>query len=101
MCRFYESMYDNAEYLNMSYPPNLTPEEQLEYVTETAKVLLVTRECSLYDATISFESQLHTDVVGNHPIKTASLSGSDGGGHHGGPGSVHAGRRRRTSAEQH
>lgn len=38
-CRFYESMYDNAEYLNVSYPPNLSPEEQLEFVTDTAKVL--------------------------------------------------------------
>uniref|UniRef100_A0A8P4GFV9 Nicastrin n=1 Tax=Dicentrarchus labrax TaxID=13489 RepID=A0A8P4GFV9_DICLA len=36
--RFYESMYDNAEYLNISYPPNMTPEEQLEFVTDTAKV---------------------------------------------------------------
>ena len=33
-------MYDNAEYLNVSYPPNMTPEEQLEFVTETAKVLM-------------------------------------------------------------
>ncbi|XP_076600888.1 nicastrin [Chaetodon auriga] len=37
--RFYESMYDNAEYLNVSYPPNLTAEEQLEFVTDTAKAL--------------------------------------------------------------
>ncbi|XP_073347489.1 nicastrin [Pagrus major] len=37
--RFYESMYDNAEYLNVSYPPNMTPEEQLEFVTDTAKAL--------------------------------------------------------------
>ncbi|XP_067462623.1 nicastrin [Thunnus thynnus] len=37
--RFYESMYDNAEYLKISYPPNLTPEEQLEFVTDTAKAL--------------------------------------------------------------
>ncbi|XP_026169757.1 nicastrin [Mastacembelus armatus] len=37
--RFYESMYDNAEYLNVSYPPNLSPEEQLEFVTDTAKAL--------------------------------------------------------------
>ncbi|XP_070775045.1 nicastrin isoform X2 [Enoplosus armatus] len=37
--RFYESMYDNAEYLNISYPPNLTPEEQLEFVTDTARAL--------------------------------------------------------------
>ncbi|CAJ1072854.1 nicastrin [Xyrichtys novacula] len=36
--RFYESMYDNAEYLNVTYPPNLTPEEQLEFVTDVAKV---------------------------------------------------------------
>uniref|UniRef100_A0A7N8X899 Nicastrin n=1 Tax=Mastacembelus armatus TaxID=205130 RepID=A0A7N8X899_9TELE len=38
--RFYESMYDNAEYLNVSYPPNLSPEEQLEFVTDTAKFIL-------------------------------------------------------------
>uniref|UniRef100_UPI0037E7ED1C nicastrin n=1 Tax=Semicossyphus pulcher TaxID=241346 RepID=UPI0037E7ED1C len=37
--RFYESMYDNAEYLNISYPANLTPEQQLEFVTDTAKAL--------------------------------------------------------------
>ncbi|XP_029310009.1 LOW QUALITY PROTEIN: nicastrin [Cottoperca gobio] len=36
---FYESMFDNADYLNISYPPNLTPEEQLEFVTDTAKAL--------------------------------------------------------------
>lgn len=37
--RFYESMYDNGEYLNISYPPNLTPDEQLEFVTDAAKAL--------------------------------------------------------------
>lgn len=37
--RFYGSMYDNAEYLNISYPPNMTPEEQLDHVTDTAKAL--------------------------------------------------------------
>ncbi|KAM9349625.1 nicastrin [Symphorus nematophorus] len=37
--RFYESMYDNAEYLNVSYPPDMTPEEQLEHLTDTAKAL--------------------------------------------------------------
>ncbi|XP_033507091.2 nicastrin [Epinephelus lanceolatus] len=37
--RFYESMYDNAEYLNVSYPSNLSPEEQLEFLTDTAKAL--------------------------------------------------------------
>lgn len=36
--RYYESVYDNADYLNVSYPPNLTPEEQLEYVTDVARV---------------------------------------------------------------
>lgn len=34
-------MYDNADYLNISYPTNMTPEEQLEFVTDTAKVLLL------------------------------------------------------------
>ncbi|XP_068196621.1 nicastrin [Antennarius striatus] len=37
--RFYESMYDNAEYLNISYPPNMTSDEQMEFTTETAKAL--------------------------------------------------------------
>lgn len=31
-------MYDNAEYLNISYPSNLTQEEQLDFLTDTAKV---------------------------------------------------------------
>lgn len=31
-------MYDNPEYLNMSYPPNMTAEEQVEYITDAAKV---------------------------------------------------------------
>ncbi|XP_077372211.1 nicastrin [Festucalex cinctus] len=37
--RFYESLYDNAEYLRVSYPQNLTQEEQLQFVTDTAKAL--------------------------------------------------------------
>lgn len=37
--RFYGSMYDNAEYLNVSYPSNMTQEEQLDFLTDTAKVL--------------------------------------------------------------
>ncbi|KAM9790169.1 nicastrin [Syngnathus typhle] len=37
--RFYESMYDNAEYLRVSYPQNMTQEEQLQFVTDTAKAL--------------------------------------------------------------
>ncbi|KAM6948790.1 nicastrin [Aplochiton taeniatus] len=37
--RYYESIYDNAGYLNLTYPSNLTAEEQLEFVTDTAKAL--------------------------------------------------------------
>ncbi|CAL1579108.1 unnamed protein product [Knipowitschia caucasica] len=37
--RYYESMFDNPENLNMTYPPELTPEEQLSFVTDTAKAL--------------------------------------------------------------
>lgn len=37
-CRYYQSMFDNTDYLNVSYPPDLTPEEQLNFVTDTAKV---------------------------------------------------------------
>ncbi|XP_056913660.1 nicastrin [Takifugu flavidus] len=37
--RFYESMYDNAEYLKVSYPSNMTQEEQLDFLTDTAKSL--------------------------------------------------------------
>ncbi|XP_030219147.1 nicastrin [Gadus morhua] len=36
---FFESMYDNAEYLNLTFPAGLTPEEQFNYVTDTAKGL--------------------------------------------------------------
>uniref|UniRef100_A0A8C9ZYS4 Nicastrin n=1 Tax=Sander lucioperca TaxID=283035 RepID=A0A8C9ZYS4_SANLU len=55
--RFYESMYDNAEYLNISYPPNLTPEEQLVFVTDTAKVATVVAR-ALYIQAGGAESQL-------------------------------------------
>uniref|UniRef100_A0A3B3CTR1 Nicastrin n=1 Tax=Oryzias melastigma TaxID=30732 RepID=A0A3B3CTR1_ORYME len=37
--KYYQSMFDNAEYLKLNYPPNLTPEEQLELVTDSAKAL--------------------------------------------------------------
>ncbi|KAL0966300.1 hypothetical protein UPYG_G00293580 [Umbra pygmaea] len=35
----YESYYDNANNLNLTYPSNLTTEEQLVFVTDTAKAL--------------------------------------------------------------
>uniref|UniRef100_A0AAY4BWS2 Nicastrin n=1 Tax=Denticeps clupeoides TaxID=299321 RepID=A0AAY4BWS2_9TELE len=35
--KYYESIYDNAAYLNVTYPSDLSPEEQLEYITDTAK----------------------------------------------------------------
>ncbi|XP_047223656.1 nicastrin isoform X2 [Girardinichthys multiradiatus] len=37
--KYYQSMFDNTDNLNMLYPPNLTPEEQLNHVTDTAKSL--------------------------------------------------------------
>ncbi|KAF4117914.1 nicastrin [Onychostoma macrolepis] len=37
--RYYESMYDDAENLNVSYPPDLSPDEQLGYETDEAKSL--------------------------------------------------------------
>ncbi|CAN9503026.1 unnamed protein product [Ophioblennius macclurei] len=37
--KYYESMFDNAEHLNVSYPPNLTPEEQFEQPIEMAEAL--------------------------------------------------------------
>ncbi|XP_066508337.1 nicastrin-like [Hoplias malabaricus] len=37
--RYYESLYDTAAYMNVNYPPDLTPEQQLEYETEAAKSL--------------------------------------------------------------
>lgn len=37
--KYYESMFDNPENLNVTYPPDLTPEQQLINVTETAKAL--------------------------------------------------------------
>lgn len=32
-------MFDNAENLNLSYPPDMTPEQQMNFVTDTAKAL--------------------------------------------------------------
>ncbi|MEQ2186677.1 hypothetical protein GOODEAATRI_031143, partial [Goodea atripinnis] len=37
--KYYQSMFDNTDNLNLLYPPNLTPEEQLNHVTDTAKSL--------------------------------------------------------------
>uniref|UniRef100_A0A8C2BQE9 Nicastrin n=1 Tax=Cyprinus carpio TaxID=7962 RepID=A0A8C2BQE9_CYPCA len=37
--RYYESMYDDAENLNVTYPSGLTPDEQLVYETDAAKSL--------------------------------------------------------------
>uniref|UniRef100_A0A673H714 Nicastrin n=1 Tax=Sinocyclocheilus rhinocerous TaxID=307959 RepID=A0A673H714_9TELE len=36
--RYYESLYDDAENLNVTYPPDLSPDEQLVYETDAAKV---------------------------------------------------------------
>ncbi|XP_059200142.1 nicastrin [Centropristis striata] len=75
--KFYESMYDNAEYLNMSYPPNLTPEEQLEFLTETAKALtevatMVAR--ALFKQAGGADSQL-TNINADSQIVTRMLYG--------------------------
>lgn len=67
MCRYYESMYDNAEYLRISYPTNLTAEEQLEFVTDTAKVFVPVTEiqtvicahCSQTDFQVSSRVDCH------------------------------------------
>uniref|UniRef100_A0A8C6WJ51 Nicastrin n=1 Tax=Neogobius melanostomus TaxID=47308 RepID=A0A8C6WJ51_9GOBI len=45
--RYYESMFDNPENLNMSYPPDLTPEQKLNFVTETAKIVRAFRKHDL------------------------------------------------------
>ncbi|XP_016391347.1 nicastrin-like, partial [Sinocyclocheilus rhinocerous] len=37
--RYYESMYDDVENLNVTYPPDLSPDEQLVYETDAAKSL--------------------------------------------------------------
>ncbi|XP_016320246.1 nicastrin, partial [Sinocyclocheilus anshuiensis] len=37
--RYYESLYDDAENLNVTYPPDLSPDEQLVYETDAAKSL--------------------------------------------------------------
>lgn len=37
--RYYESMYDTAENINVSYPEWQSPEEDLSFVTDTAKAL--------------------------------------------------------------
>ncbi|CAL8278900.1 unnamed protein product [Lota lota] len=37
--RYFESMYDNTEYLNLTFPADLPPEQQFTYITDTAKGL--------------------------------------------------------------
>ncbi|XP_004078628.1 nicastrin [Oryzias latipes] len=37
--KYYQSIFDNAESLQLNYSPNLTAEEQLEFVTDAAKNL--------------------------------------------------------------
>ncbi|KAL9822983.1 LOW QUALITY PROTEIN: nicastrin [Geothlypis trichas] len=37
--RYFQSIYDTAESIGMRYPEGLSPEEQLEHVTDTAKAL--------------------------------------------------------------
>ncbi|KAA0719584.1 Nicastrin Precursor [Triplophysa tibetana] len=37
--RYYESVYDNAVNLNVTYPSGLSPDEQMHYETDTAKSL--------------------------------------------------------------
>ncbi|XP_049736932.1 nicastrin [Elephas maximus indicus] len=36
---YYQSIYDTAENINVSYPEQLSPEEELNFVTDTAKAL--------------------------------------------------------------
>ncbi|XP_006792416.1 nicastrin [Neolamprologus brichardi] len=64
--KYYESMYDNAEYLNMSYPPNLTPEEQLEYITDAAKALT--------EAATIVARALYTQAGGSDPIQLQNIN---------------------------
>lgn len=35
---YYQSIYDTAESINVSYPESQSPEEDLNFVTDTAKV---------------------------------------------------------------
>lgn len=37
---YYQSIYDTAENINVSYPEWQSPEEDLNFVTDTAKVAL-------------------------------------------------------------
>ncbi|NXA27892.1 NICA protein, partial [Ibidorhyncha struthersii] len=46
--RYYQSMYDTPENIRMQYPEGLSPEETLEYVTDTAKLLRCCFLSSLY-----------------------------------------------------
>lgn len=41
---YYQSIYDTAENINVSYPEWLSPEEDLDFVTDTAKVTLTQAE---------------------------------------------------------
>lgn len=98
-------MYDNAEYLNVSYPSNLTSEEQMDFVTDTATVLLLLTNIYVFQWVCLFFLPLKCVLI--NIVSTFFMflsvrpSVADRRGHRGGPGSLLTGRRRRNSAEQH
>uniref|UniRef100_A0A8C7GWD8 Nicastrin n=1 Tax=Oncorhynchus kisutch TaxID=8019 RepID=A0A8C7GWD8_ONCKI len=75
--RYYESFYDNAANLNLTYPSDLSPEEQLEFVTHTAESLtdvatVVAR--ALYKQAGGDESRVNT-IKADPKIVTQMLYG--------------------------
>ncbi|XP_028832847.1 nicastrin [Denticeps clupeoides] len=61
--KYYESIYDNAAYLNVTYPSDLSPEEQLEYITDTAKALA--QVATLVARTLYRQADGNKDLVDN------------------------------------
>ncbi|XP_062337530.1 nicastrin [Osmerus eperlanus] len=75
--KYYESVYDNDAYLNLTYPAGLNPEEKLEFETDTAKALaevatMVAR--ALYKQADGDEAQFD-NIVADPKIVTQMLYG--------------------------
>ncbi|KAM8920671.1 nicastrin [Pelodytes ibericus] len=64
--KYYHSVYDTADNINMNYPKDLSPEETMEYITETAR--------SLADVASVYATALYQLAGGNNtsPIKADS-----------------------------
>ncbi|XP_017586642.1 PREDICTED: nicastrin isoform X2 [Corvus brachyrhynchos] len=62
--RYFQSIYDTAENIGIRYPEGLTPEEQLEFVTDTAKVTRLLYGFLINSNNSWFQSLIKPDLRG-------------------------------------